>query len=314
VSRLAYHLLDVFAEAPFAGNPLAVVTDADGVTPARMQALAREFNLSETAFVLAPRDPVHTARLRIFTPTGELPFPGHPTLGAACLIASLRAPDMIGRQPLQIVLEQQAGAVVCEVSRFNGVLRGSFVPPQPSALGGVLVDRAEIAAAFGLGEGEIGFDAHEPAVASAGLAFAFVPVSGLSALNAIRPDFSCFPTAFGPEPAGVFVYARETSDPTHHVQARVFVYSPSKDGRLATPYGSGVREDPATGSAASAFAAVATHFEQPENGEHDIVIEQGFSIGRPSQISLTLRIADGVLVETRVGGACVKIGEGVLTI
>ncbi len=298
--RLSFHLLDVLAEKPFTGNGLAVVAEADGLDLQQMQAIAREFNLSETAFVLAPRDPVHTARLRIFTPTTELPFAGHPTIGAACLIASLRAPDMIGRQPLQIVLEEQAGAVVCEVSRFKNVLRGSFVPPQPPKLGGVLPDRAEIAAALGLGEYEIGFDAHESAVASAGLPFAFVPVDSLSALNRLTPDFSRFSAAFGREPAGVFVYARETADPAHHVQARVFVP------------GVGVSEDPATGSAAAAFAAVAVHFEQPENGEHEIVIEQGFAIGRPSHIGLTLRVADGVLVETRVGGACVKLGEGVL--
>jgi trans-2,3-dihydro-3-hydroxyanthranilate isomerase len=301
VTRLAYHLLDVFAQRPFAGNGLAVVVDADGLDRQQMQAIAREFNLSETAFVLAPRDPIHTARLRIFTPTTELPFAGHPTIGAACLIASLRAPDMIGRQPLQIVLEEQAGAVVCEVSRFRNLLRGSFVPPQPPAISGVLPDRAEIAAALGLGEAVIGFDAHEPAVASAGLPFAFVPVNSLSALNEIKPDFSRFPTAFRLERPGVFVYARETSDPAHHVQARVFAP------------GLGVSEDPATGSAAAAFAAVAVHFERPENGEHEIVIEQGFSIGRPSHIGLTLRIADGVLAETRVSGACVKVGDGVLS-
>ena len=300
--RLAYHLLDVFAERPFAGNPLAVIPDAEGLRPEQMQAIAREFNLSETAFVLAPRDQVHTARLRIFTPTIELPFAGHPTIGAACLIASLRAPDMIGRQPLQIVLEEQAGAVVCEVSRFRNVLRGSFAPPQPPAFGGVLSDRVEIATALGLGEGEVGFDNHQPAIASAGLPFAFAPVNGLSALNRLIPDFSRFSAAFGREAAGVFVYARETADPAHHVQARVFVPA------------LGAREDPATGSAAAAFAAVAAHFEQPENGEHEIVIEQGFAIGRPSHIGLTLRIAGGVLVETRVGGACVRIGEGALTI
>ncbi|MGO8737780.1 PhzF family phenazine biosynthesis protein [Rhodoblastus sp.] len=302
MNRLAYHLLDVFAEQPFAGNPLAVVSEADGLKPERMQAIAREFNLSETAFVLASRDPVHTAALRIFTPTMELPFAGHPTLGAACLIAALRAPDMIGRQPLQIVLEEQAGAVVCEVSRFKGVLRGSFAPPRPPALDGLLSDRAEIAAALGLGASEIGFDNHEPAIASAGLPFAFVPVNGLSALNRIAPNFSRFPAAFRLERPAVFVYARETADPAHHVQARVFIPA------------LGVREDPATGSAASAFAAVAVHFEQPDDGEHEIVIEQGFAIGRPSHIGLTLRVADGALVETRVGGACVKIGEGVLTI
>jgi trans-2,3-dihydro-3-hydroxyanthranilate isomerase len=301
VSRRAYHLLDVFAEKPFAGNPLAVVPDAEGLTLTQMQAIAREFNLSETAFVLPPRDPVHTAALRIFTPITELPFAGHPTIGAACLIAFLRAPDMISREPLQIVLEEQAGAVVCEVSRFNGVLRGSFLPPRPPALGGILADRGEIASALGLAGGEIGFDNHEPAIASAGLPFAFVPVAGLSALTRIRLDLSRFASAFPGESAGVFVYARETADPAHHVQARVFLP------------GSGVREDPATGSAAAAFAAVAAHFEQPENGEHEIVIEQGFAIQRPSHIGLTLRIAGGALVETRVGGACVQVGQGALT-
>jgi trans-2,3-dihydro-3-hydroxyanthranilate isomerase len=152
-----------------------------------------------------------------------------------------------------------------------------------------------------LGEGEIGFDAHQPSIASAGLPFAFVPVDGLFTLNQVRPDFSRFAAAFRLERAGVFVYARETADPAHHIQARVFVPD------------LGVREDPATGSAAAAFAAVAVHFEQPEDGEHEIVVEQGFAIGRPSAISLTLRIVSSALAETRVGGACVKVGEGVLT-
>jgi len=100
--RIAYHLLDVFTDQPLAGNPLAVVLDAEGLDAERMQAIAREFSLSETVFVTAPRDPVNTARLRIFTPALELPFAGHPTIGAACLIARTRAPDMIGRQPLRL--------------------------------------------------------------------------------------------------------------------------------------------------------------------------------------------------------------------
>nr|WP_252393757.1 PhzF family phenazine biosynthesis protein [Candidatus Rhodoblastus alkanivorans] len=307
-------MLDVFTETPFSGNPLAVVTEAESLSAAQMQAIAREFNLSETAFVLAPRDPVHTAALRIFTPTTELPFAGHPTLGAACLIALVRAPDMIGRQPLQLVLEERAGVVVCEVSRVHGHLRGAFLPPQAPALVGDLGDRAAIAAALGLGEAEIGFDNHLPVVATAGLPFAFVPVDGLSALNHAAPNAALLAAACGLERAAAFVYARETADPAHHVQARVFVHSLSGDGRLATPYGFGVHEDPATGAAASAFAAVAAHFEQPEDGEHHIVVEQGFAMGRPSHISLNLRIAGGILVETSVGGACVKVGEGMLTV
>jgi trans-2,3-dihydro-3-hydroxyanthranilate isomerase len=298
--RLAYHILDVFTDKPLSGNPLAVVTEANGLDEAAMQAIAREFNLSETVFVLAPRDPVHTARLRIFTPAMELPFAGHPTVGAACLIAQLRAPDMIGRQPLRLVLEEQAGAIVCEVSRNKGALRASFVAPQAPQLLGAAGVRAAIAGAMGLDESEIGFDGHEPVVASAGLPFAFVPVRSLEALNRIRPDYSVFAGAFALERPAAFVYTRETADPAHHVQARVFVP------------GLGAHEDPATGSAACAFAAVALHFEQPDDGEHVIVIEQGFVMGRPSHIDLTMQVVDGLLAQTSVGGACVIVGEGEL--
>jgi trans-2,3-dihydro-3-hydroxyanthranilate isomerase len=311
--RIAYHLLDVFTDQPLAGNPLAVVLDADGLDAARMQAIAREFNLSETVFVTAPRDPVNTARLRIFTPALELPFAGHPTIGAACLIARMRASDMIGRQPLRLVLEEEIGPVVCEVIRFQGALRARFIAPKQPELCGTLNDRTAIAVALGLDEADIGFDAHDPVLASAGLPFAFVPVGSLAALNGIAPDFSRFGAAFQLERPAAFIYTRETADPANHVQARVLVQSLSKDGRLAPPCGLGAHEDPATGSAACAFAAVAVRFEQPEDGEHTIVIEQGFAMGRPSQIALTMQVVEGALVETSVGGACVTVGEGFLT-
>jgi trans-2,3-dihydro-3-hydroxyanthranilate isomerase len=300
--RLAYHLLDVFTERPLTGNPLAVVPEADGLSLAQMQAIAREFNLSETVFVLAPRDPLHAARLRIFTPTQELPFAGHPTIGAACLIALLRAPDMIGGQPLGLALEEEVGPVACEVSRYQGAIRARLIAPQTPKILRALADKGKIAAAIGLPVEELGFDAHEPVVASAGLAFAFIPVAGLAALNRLAPKFELFPEAFGLERAAVCAYSRETSDPAHHVQARVFVP------------GLGGSEDPATGSAACAFAAVACAFERPEDGEHTIVIEQGYAIGRPSLIVLTMQVSGGQLIQAGVGGACVKIGEGFLTI
>jgi trans-2,3-dihydro-3-hydroxyanthranilate isomerase len=300
--RLAYHLLDVFTDRPLTGNPLAVLPKADGLTREQMQAIAREFNLSETVFVLQPREKIHAARLRIFTPTQELPFAGHPTVGAAALIALLRAPDMIARQPLGLVLEEEIGPVACEVLRYQGTIRARFVAPQLPQILRVLGEKEKIAAALGLTVEELGFDAHEATIASAGLAFAFAPVAGLAALNRLAPDFGAFRAAFGLERAAVCVYSRETSDPAHHVQARVFVP------------GSGVREDPATGSAACAFAAVACAFERPEDGEHTIVIEQGFTMGRPSRIDLTMQISNGQLTQTSVGGACVKLGEGFLTI
>jgi trans-2,3-dihydro-3-hydroxyanthranilate isomerase len=335
--RLAYHLLDVFTDRPLAGNPLAVIPEADGLSPAEMQAIAREFNLSETVFVVTPREKIHAARLRIFTPSQELPFAGHPTVGAACLIALLRAPDMIGRQPLRLVLEEEIGPVECEVSRFRGAVRAHFVAPQLPKIMGALGEPAKIAAALGLAEDRIGFDGHAPVIASAGLPFAFVPVAGLGDLRDLAPKFALFPESFGLERPAVCVYSRETSDPAHHVQARVFVaglnHLPvsrkrkddsdscshfdvfSGEAGSASPENAvGMNEDPATGSAACAFAAVACAFEQPEDGEHVIVIEQGFEIGRPSLIAVTLHVSGGQLTQAGVGGACVKIGEGFLTL
>src|SRR5271166_7194966 len=108
-----YFTLDVFTGTALAGNPLAVVLDCDGLDDRHMQQIAREFNLSETVFVFEPRNAVNTARLRIFTPALELPFAGHPTVGAACLIAHDRAPDLLAAQDLRIVLEEKVGDVVC---------------------------------------------------------------------------------------------------------------------------------------------------------------------------------------------------------
>jgi trans-2,3-dihydro-3-hydroxyanthranilate isomerase len=300
--RLAYHLLDVFTDVALAGNPLAVVSDADGLGDEQMQAIAKEFNLSETVFLLAPRNKLHSARLRIFTPTQELPFAGHPTVGAACLIASLRAPDMLGRQPLHLVLEEEIGPVGCDVSRFRGAVRTSFVAPQTPVLGAPLDDLSGIAGALGLAKDDIGFDDHRPVIASAGVPFAFVPVKGRDALNRLAPKPGFFPEVFPMELPAVCVYTRETADPAHHVQARVFVP------------GLGVAEDPATGSAACAFAAVAAAFEKPEDGEHTIVIEQGFQMGRPSLIALTMDVSGGQLAQASIGGASVIVGEGFLTI
>jgi trans-2,3-dihydro-3-hydroxyanthranilate isomerase len=300
--RLAYHLLDVFTDRPLSGAPLAVLPEADGLGSAQMLAIAREFNLSETVFVQTPRDPLHAARLRIFTPVRELPFAGHATVGAAALIALLRAPDMIARQPMGLVLEEEIGPLACEVWRHRGAIRARYVAPQRPKILGALADREQIAAALGLAAADLGFDAHAPSMASAGVAFAFIPVAGLAALNRLAPNFENFGAAIGLERPAAFVYTRETCDAAHHVQARVFLS------------GSGDSEDPATASVACAFAAVACAFERPEDGEHDIIIEQGFFMGRPSRISLTMQVERGALTTIGVGGACVIVGEGVLTI
>ena len=300
--KLPYRRLDVFTERPLAGNPLAVVLDADGLDAAQMQAIAREFNLSETVFVLKARDPFNTARLRIFAPAVELPFAGHPTIGAAALIAFERARDMLGQAPIRLVLEEEIGPVVCEVARARGALRAQFIVPRRPEIVEETLDVARLAAALGLTAEDIGFDGHRPVIASAGLPFAFIPLASRAALNRAMPAFGAMAAALAMERPAASFYTRETENPANHVQARVFVP------------GLGAHEDPATGSAAAAFAAVALRFEHPDDGEHTIQIEQGVAMGRPSLITLSLHVEQGALTQAAIGGASVIVGEGFLSL
>lgn len=292
--------LDVFTTTPHAGNPLAVVLDADGLDTAAMQAIAREFNLSETVFVAAPAEPGHRAGLRIFTPGRELPFAGHPTVGAAVLLALRDAAE--GRGGDVIVLEEQVGLVPCAVSVTSARTgHAIFTLPRlpqelepPAAL-------ALIAGALGLDRREIGFDRHVPRVVSAGVAFTFVPVSSLEALGRVSLDTTLWSQAIRPaDQPNAFAYCRQTRDAGHDFHARMF--APAM----------GVREDPATGSAVAAFADVIMRFEQPGDGDHRFTVEQGYEMGRPSQITLEMSVRKGALVSARIGGWAVMVSEGVL--
>ncbi len=300
--RRKYHVLDVFTDRALAGNPLAAVIDCDGLDTAAMQRIAAEFNLSETIFVLAPRDPVNTARLRIFTPRAELAFAGHPTIGGAILVAELRAAALLRAQDLRVVLEENIGLIACSVSHRPGKARRAdfSVPKLPSRIG-LPQDRDRLAAALGLDAAEIGFDRHVPTVYSAGVPFTFVPVASLTAIARGKPRLDLFDTAFGADaPGAAFLYTRETIDEAHDFHARMFAP------------GLGIAEDPATGSAAAAFAGVVMAFEKVPDGSHALVIEQGYELGRPSLITLGLDVEQSVLVEASIGGAAVIIAEGTL--
>ncbi|MGB8278361.1 MAG: PhzF family phenazine biosynthesis protein [Methylovirgula sp.] len=300
--RRKYYMLDVFADRALAGNPLAAIVDCDGLETEAMQKIAAEFNLSETIFVLAPCDPVNTARLRIFTPRAELPFAGHPTVGAAILVAELRAAALLRAQDLRIVLEENIGTIACTVShRPNSARRAHFIMPKLPSRIGLPQDKDRLAAALGLATAEIGFDRHVPTVYSAGVPFTFVPVASLAAIARAMPRLDLFDLAFGAGTHGAaFLYTRETVDQAHDFHARMF--APSL----------GVREDPATGSAAAAFAGVIMAFEKVPDGSHALVIEQGYELGRPSQITLTLDVEQSVLVEASIGGAAMIVAEGTL--
>lgn len=297
-----YAVLDVFTDTVLAGNPLAVVRDAEGLSDARMQAIAREFNLSETVFLFPPSQPGHTARARIFTPARELPFAGHPTVGTAVLLAADRFAEVDGEHEAVVVLEEQVGPVRCGVVMRPGAPGyAEFDVPRPPRALSTPVERDAVASALGLLPREIGFENHLPTAFEAGVPFAFVPVANLDVIARARPVADLWPAAFGGErPNSAFVYCRDTVRHDAAFHARMF--APEM----------GIGEDPATGSAAAAFAGVVHRFDAPTDGRHDLPIEQGVEMGRPSLIRMELEVVAGTVHAVRIGGTAVKLAEGTL--
>jgi trans-2,3-dihydro-3-hydroxyanthranilate isomerase len=302
--RRKFHTIDVFTDVALAGNPLAVVLDSDGLDTARMQAIAREFNVSETVFLQTPQDPVNTAKMRIFTPRRELPFAGHPTVGTAILLGELRAPDLLAREDVRIVLEEAVGPVVCTVRHLKDrAPRASFALPQLPSLIDDLGAAEDIAVALGLTPADLAIGAHHPARFSAGVPFAFVPLAGKSAVERVQPDLNYWQAAFGGkgrEP--VYVYCSQTVHREHAYHARMF--APDM----------GLFEDPATGGAVAALAGVITRDFHFDDGNHTLIIEQGFAMGRPSLITLGLEIAGGALRSASIGGAAVLVTNGTIDV
>jgi trans-2,3-dihydro-3-hydroxyanthranilate isomerase len=296
--RRKFFTLDVFTRRRYAGNPLAVVLDAGGLDDAAMQSIAREFNLSETVFVLPPAEKAHRAKLRIFTPAAELPFAGHPTVGTAVLLNRIDG----GAGARDIVLEEGIGPVRCTVDAINADTgHARFALAKLPAETGAAAPAAAIAAALSLSESDIGFDRFRPQRWSAGNPFNFVPLAGLDAMRRCRPDTAQWDAAFGNgRVIGAFLFCRETVEPGHAFHARMFAPR------------SGVPEDPATGSAVAAFAGVLAHGTRPPDGAHDFVIEQGYEMGRPSLIRLSMTMKGGQLVAGAIAGEAVVVSEGTL--
>ncbi|MEJ0097453.1 MAG: PhzF family phenazine biosynthesis protein [Bauldia sp.] len=297
-----YAILDVFTDKPLAGNALAVVLDAAGLDDAAMQAIAAEFNLSETVFVFPPYNPLHAARVRIFTPGAELPFAGHPTVGTAVLLGRDKAGlATAGRPEMVLVLEEKVGPVRCGVS-VTGARSGHAVfdvPRKPEPLT-FRADRDAIAAALGVAPAEVGFENHQPSAYTAGVPFAFVPVRDLDAIGRAHVRPAAWDAAFPPTASAAYLYCRETRGPAHQFHARMFAP------------GVGIVEDPATGSAAAAFSAVIARFDQPPAGSHRYLIEQGYEMGRPSLIDLEVDMDSGEVAAARIGGDAVLLAEGTL--
>ena len=294
--RRKFFTLDVFTRRRYAGNPLAVVLDPAGLDDGAMQAIAREFNLSETVFVLPPADKAHRAKVHIFTPAAELPFAGHPTVGTAVLLN--RLDDGSGKR--DIVLEEGIGPVRCGVEALGADSgRARFDLAQLPAEVGPAAPAAAIAAALDLDEKDIGFDAFKPALWSAGVEFNFVPLASLEAMRRCRPNSARWNDGILGHGAA-FLFCRETLEPGHAFHARMFA-----------PRG-GIPEDPATGSAVAAFSGVLAHFTRIADGAHQFVVEQGYEMGRPSLIRLAMTVTGGKLTAGAIAGGAVVVSEGIL--
>jgi trans-2,3-dihydro-3-hydroxyanthranilate isomerase len=295
---LHYLVFDVFTKIPFAGNQLGVVPDASCLSGEQMQAIARELSLAETIFFLPPEDPSHSAKVRIFMPNGELPFAGHPTIGGAIAYAGLNGLA----QDSTVVLEEGVGPIRCRVSADAKGGRSSFVAvrrPQELAFD---ADVHFVASALRLSTPDIGFDDHKIIMVSAGVPYVTIPVKSLEVLARAKIDADKW-LALDVERDGKFsapyLYCR---DGENRFRSRMFA-----------PW-DGIPEDPATGSAAVAFATTLNRFETRLDGDHAFEITQGVEMRRQSDIGLGFSVERGQLVDVTILGSAVKVASGTLFI
>jgi trans-2,3-dihydro-3-hydroxyanthranilate isomerase len=287
----AFHIVDVFAQEPYAGNPLAVVLDADDLAPETMLRIAGEMNYSESTFVHSGPEPDGGHRVRMFTPAREIAFAGHPILGTAWVIRRLApgAPD-------EVRLHLPVGKVPVTFERDARGRELAWLLAPPVALGPACAP-GPMAAALHLAPEDL-----EPRlpvqVAGAGISAIIVPLRHRDALGRARLDLEAFADLAGQGfPPLVYLFCPEPRDPENHLCARFFFEA------------HGVREDPAAGNATAFLGAYLMEHGYFPQAELDLRIEQGFELGRPSLLLLRVR-RDGAGLRIRVGGAVVATAEG----
>ena len=301
--RLHYHLVDVFTDRAFGGNPLAVVTNGRGVDDATMQAVAKEFNLSETTFVLPPDDPRHDWRVRIFTPSSELPMAGHPTVGTAFVLAREHLIPRDERE-VNIIFEEGVGPVPVRVEFESGEPSFAEMSQPLPKFGPRLDDRRAVAAMISLEESDVEPDLPVEVV-SCGVPFLYVPLRTLDAARRARPRADLIERVaeehgFPPE---VFLFTRETESAASSVHSRMFAP------------GIGITEDPATGGASGPLGAyLVRHGLVACDPSAEIVSEQGLEMGRPSYIRIRIERRGEEITAVKVGGQCHFMGEGFIEI
>jgi trans-2,3-dihydro-3-hydroxyanthranilate isomerase len=293
-----YYICDVFTDTRFGGNQLAVLPEADGLSDRQMQQIAREFNFSETTFVLPPQQG-HTRRVRIFTPTAEIPFAGHPNVGTTFVLASLGEFGEIG-EPITVTFEEKAGPVPITIRPREGSLWCELSAPERLTLGKA-VSPESLASAVSLAADDVVTSTHPPQVASVGLPFTIAELRDRAALERARvnmPGLEALRAQGVPPDVHLYVRSNDEFD----LRARMFA-----------PF-DGVPEDPATGSANCALAGMLSHYDGATDGTKAWRIAQGVEMGRPSVLEASADKRDGVVVATRVGGASVLVSEGFIEV
>jgi len=297
---LKFHTVDVFTDQPFAGNPLAIVEQADDLSDSQMQTLAREFNLPETIFIQRPASPLNTARVRIFLPLKEIPFAGHPTIGCAIFIAQKNYGES-NEFEAEIKLEEEAGLVPVMVKRRSGEITAQLTAPvipcptkQLSSDSSVEFSIENAAAGYGLDTDDI---VGIPSAHVGGPTFLFIQLKSREALSRARatePLCTLLPGSYGG--TGTYLYFLEPESQTIHA-------------RMFAPAG-GIPEDPATGSASALLASELNSLGVLKSGENQYELRQGYDMGRPSQITLRINVQDEKLTRVLVTGTSVPIGSG----
>jgi trans-2,3-dihydro-3-hydroxyanthranilate isomerase len=289
-----YYTVDVFTETRFGGNPLAVLPEARGLSGEQMQAIAREFNYSETTFVLPPESAANDAKVRIFTPGREIPFAGHPNLGTAHVLSAIGGLGRHDEAERTLRFEELAGVVPVRVRFEGGVpVYCELTAPQMLELGPEMngdTDVDELAHALSLSPGDILTESHFPRRASVGLPFLCVEIRDRDALaRAQVPRADC---------NAIHLYTRDTGTDEFDIRCRMYATSP------------GGREDPATGSANCALAGLLASLATESTGTLTYRIAQGVEMGRPSALFASVEKRGGAVVEVRIGGASVSVADG----
>jgi trans-2,3-dihydro-3-hydroxyanthranilate isomerase len=297
--RYRYFICDVFTDTRFGGNQLAVLPDAQGLSDRQMQQITREFNFSESTFVFPP-EAGHTRKVRIFTPTTEVPFAGHPNVGTAFVLATAGEFGAIDPE-VKVTFEEKAGLVSITVRRReDGLITCELTAPQRLSLGKTVTAQA-LARAVSLTEDDVVTRTHPPQVASVGLPFLIAELKNRSALERARVNMD-----------GLDAIVAEKVTPDVHL------YVHSKDEfdlrtRMFAPL-DGVPEDPATGSANCALAGLLSHLDEKPDGSFSWRIAQGVEMGRPSTLEARVEKRAGTVEAIRIGGASVMVSEGFIEV